>query len=93
MGCGFRETSTGRDGPENQKAFAPRKSENKGIRRILDRTRGPGWPYPSLCGEVSPALLRRGHDEHFPAGILTWGFEPRSSLPAFWRSGFVELVA
>lgn len=40
-----------------------------------------------------PAPREADHDEYFPAGILTWGFEPRSSLPAYKRSGPLELVA
>jgi hypothetical protein len=40
------------DESENKNAFISRKTENEGIRRIPSRTRGTGWPHPSLCGEV-----------------------------------------
>jgi len=33
----------------------PDKTENEGIQRIPFRTRGMGWPHPSLDGEVDLA--------------------------------------
>jgi hypothetical protein len=57
--------------PQNRRMKAFRKS------RFAHATRG--WPHPSLCGEVGPAL--RDHDERNQTGILTSGFEPRSRLP------------
>jgi hypothetical protein len=46
-----------------------------------------------LFAEKLPALLKAGRDEHFLAGILTPGIKPCSGLPAFSRSGLLELVA
>src|SRR5690349_14609318 len=59
-----------------QKNLHPDKSENEGIQRILFRTRGAGWPHPSLDGEVDP--VSRDHDEHNQTDILTSGL---TSLP------------
>ena len=60
----------------NKKTFIPDKSENEGIQGILLRTRGTGWPHPSLDGEVDP--VSRDHDEHNQTDILTSGV---TSLP------------
>jgi hypothetical protein len=72
----------------DKKTFIPDKSENEGIQRILSRTRGKGWPHPSLDGEVGPGL--RDHDEHNQTDILTSGL---TSLPPSRRSMLSETVA
>ena len=72
----------------HKKTFIPGKSENEGIQGILLRTRGTGWPHPSLDGEVGPAL--RDRDEHNQADILTSGLKPHSRLPG---SAVAEPVA
>jgi len=75
------------------KNLHPDKSENEGIQRILFRTRGTGWPHPSLDGEVGSF---RSHDEHNQTDILTSGL---TSLPPSRRrsserhSGLWEFVA
>src|SRR5215468_1639742 len=53
----------------SQKNLHPGKSENEGIQGIPSRTRGTGWPHPSLDGEVDP--VSRDHDEHNQTDILT----------------------
>jgi hypothetical protein len=45
-----------------------------------------GWPHPSLCGEVGPAL--RNRDEHNQTGILTLA---SILTPAFPSLGLVAL--
>jgi hypothetical protein len=40
-----------------------------------------GWPHPSLCGEVGPAL--RDHDEHNQTGILTSASNLTPAFPSF----------
>jgi flavin-binding protein dodecin len=45
--------------PGQQKTFIPDKSENEGIQRILLRTRGTGWPHPSLDGEEATDSVYR----------------------------------
>jgi hypothetical protein len=35
------------------------KTGNEGIQRILAKDDSPGWPHPSLCGEVGAPHLRR----------------------------------
>src|SRR5690349_19720868 len=75
---------------QKTKTFTPGKSENEGIRRIPSRTRGTGWPHPSLDGEVGPV---KDHDEHNQADILTSGFDLAPAFPpaqtAEWNSGLM----
>jgi hypothetical protein len=65
------------------------KTGNEGIQRIPARTRVPGWPHPSLDGEVDPA--KRDHDERNQTGILTSGSNLVPAFPALWTSGFGNL--
>jgi hypothetical protein len=54
---GQTNRSTGGHQPPPTKNLHPLdKTENEGIQRIPFRTRGTGWPHPSLDGEVDPAL-------------------------------------
>ena len=76
----------------HKKTFIPGKSENEGIQGILLRTRGTGWPHPSLDGEVGP--VSRDLDEHNQTDILTWGLNLAPAFPIATRfSGLWEFVA
>ena len=63
----------------NKKPSNPAKSENEGSTEIPSRTREPGWPHPSLRGEVGPA--KRDHDERNQTGILTSGSNLAPAFP------------
>lgn len=68
------------------------KSGNEGILRIPEKTVLRAGPI-LLFAEKRTASNEAGHDEHFPAGILTSGFKPCVRLPALSRCGMMTLVS